>query len=416
VNETPTDGVQGKCLSCIVSSDETISRKARVVILSAGVGSGHNAAAGAILTGLEQDRDRMDTVVTDALDYANPIFRACYAGGFALGMSRFPRIYGLGYRTTDRPQAPARTIGERIRLRLERLMLRRLTAYLLRGKADLIVCTHFLAAPLIGNLIAQGALETRLFVVVTDDCVHRFWYAENVDRWFVPGRCGCETLLRWEIDPERITVSGIPVQSKWTAPLDREKILRDWKLPEDKRIVLLSGGTDFTCGPIARIAREIVACSPEVHLVVLAGHNKKLLAKVSALPEAGDCIIPIGFTDRLHELMEVCTLLVTKPGGIITAECLAKAVPMVFLRPVPGHEAGNARYFQSEGAGVVTRSVRDVGNAVSRLLTRPEELARMGANARRLYGPGTETICEAIRRAVDVSLQSDAASLARGRA
>jgi processive 1,2-diacylglycerol beta-glucosyltransferase len=292
--------------------------------------------------------------------------------------------------------------------------LRRLSEHILTSAPDLVICTHFLPVPLIGRLIEQGALNAKLFVVITDDCVHRFWYAENVDHWFVPARCSCETLLRWRIDTKRITISGIPIQGKWTKPLDREKILSEWGLPADRKIVLLSGGTDFTCGPIAKIARSIVAGSPDAHVLVLTGHNKKLLAKVSALPEAGDRIIPVGFTDRLHELMEVCTLIVTKPGGIITAEALGKGTAMVLLKPVPGHEAGNARYFESEGAAIITRNVRDVATTVSRLLSRPEELAHLEANAGRLYRPGTEIICRTICCAVGAASSEAAQSVSPG--
>ncbi len=92
--------------------------------------------------------------------------------------------------------------------------------------------------------------------------------------------------------------------------------------------------------------------------------------------------------------------MVTKAGGIITAECLSKGTPMVLLKPVPGHEAGNAAYFAREGAAVVARGTKDVEQTVSRLLADPQALKQLSDNARRLYKPGTQTVTAAVSEAL----------------
>ena len=272
--------------------------------------------------------------------------------------------------------------------------------YLRSNPPELIVNTHFLAAPMIANLIHTGGLAGRQFVVVTDNEVHRFWYSQGVDRWFVPADYSAGTLSKWGIDADRITVSGIPLHPKWTEPLDRERIFCEWNLPRNKKIVLLSGGTEFTCGPIAKIARSIALTCDDAYVVVLAGRNKKLLAQLTTLRQTPSRVIGVGFTDRIHELVEVCSLMVTKSGGITTAECLAKGVPMVLLKPIPGHEAGNARYLQQARAAIVTRSVNDVAETVARLLKETVKLKQMSESARGLYRPGISTIVNAICRCV----------------
>ena len=52
-------------------------------------------------------------------------FRTYYAGGYALAVSRFPFLYGIGYFLTNRPHRPGRGIGERYRLWNERRAMRR---------------------------------------------------------------------------------------------------------------------------------------------------------------------------------------------------------------------------------------------------------------------------------------------------
>ena len=88
--------------------------------------------------------------------------------------------------------------------------------------------------------------------------------------------------------------------------------------------------------------------------------------------------------------------MVTKAGGITTAECLARGTPMALLKPVPGQETANARYFQREGAAVIIPRMADVPAVVKRLLSTPAELEALGENAQRLYRPATGTIVEAV--------------------
>jgi processive 1,2-diacylglycerol beta-glucosyltransferase len=379
-----------------MTSAPSTTRPPKVLVNSALVGAGHVQAAKALLEGLRQADPRLAVEHIDSLQYAPRWFRAVYAGGFALLMSRFKWLHGLGYWFFNRPQRPGFTLQERLRLWNERRAMKRLAAMLEERAPELVVSTQYLAPPIIARMVRLGLLRTRQMMVVTDYEVHRWWYCPDVERWFVPAEVSARTLLRWGVPEDRITVSGIPVHPKWTVPLDRSKVFSDWKLPLDRPIVVLSGGTEFVAGPVVKIAAGILASCPRAHLVVLAGRNKKLLGELSCLPEAGGRLQPVAFTDRVHELVEVCSLMVTKPGGLSTTECLSKGAPMVLLKPVPGHEEGNARHFASHGAAVVARKTEDVIAQVSWLLEDREELARMADRARRLYRPATETIVQAI--------------------
>ena len=370
----------------------------RILIASASVGAGHNQAAGAVAAALRARMPAARVEVVDVLQFSPWAFRAYYAGGYSLSVTKFPRCYGLGFWMTDRPQGPQRGPGECSRLWHERLHLRRFARYVCESRPDLVIHTHFLASPLLGRMIRQGELWTRQLVVVTDIRMHRYWYSEDVDHWFAPAQPVADHLRQWGIDPRRITVSGMPIHPKWTAPLDRDTVLNDWRLPADRPIVLLCGGTEFTCGPVVKIARQILARCPKAFLAVLAGRNKKLLAKLGRLPQAGQDLMPVAFTDRIHELVEVATMMVTKAGGLSTAECLAKGAPMVLLPPVPGQESGNAAYFARQGAAVVAANPADVVEQVARLLKNPVELSGMADKARRLYRPATETIVAAVSK------------------
>jgi len=367
----------------------------RVWFVSAAVGGGHNSAARALMEQLAREAPHVRCELVDMMSLVPGAFRAYYAGGFALAMTRLPWAYGLGFHLTNRPHCPRRSFGERLRLAWERWNTGRFAAKLLRDRPALIVHTHFLAPPVVARLVAAGRADVPQAVVVTDNDVHRWWYSEGVEQWFLPNDDARATLDRWGIAPQRVAVCGIPIHPKWIAPVDREKVLAEWRLPTDRKIVLLSGGTEFTCGPVVKIARRIVAARADVCVVVLAGRNKKLLARLAATAEARDGrIVPQGFTDRLHELAEVASLMLTKPGGVTTSECLSKGLPMVLMNPVPGQEGANAEYFRRAGTAVVAKGAGEIVRAATALLDDPEATARMSDCARRLYRQATQTVTE----------------------
>lgn len=385
-----------------MGAQEHTTARRRVLIASASVGAGHASAARAISDGLRSAMPDADIDVRDVLTLTSRLFRLYYAGGYSTAVSKFPFFYGLGFRLSDRPHTARRSLRERRRLWTEWRCLQPFVRYVLETRPDLVIHVHFVACPALARLARRGRLDAPQVVVVTDILMHRFWYSEGVDHWFVPAEPTAERLRRWGVEPQRITVSGMPIQAKWTQPVARERVLADWHLPADRPIVLLAGGVEFTCGPIVRIARAIRQACPGAFVGVLAGRNKKLLGKLSQLPEAGTDLAAFAFTDRVHELVSVCSLMVTKAGGLSTAECLARGTPMVVMKPVPGQEAGNAAYLADHGAAVVTRGRREVVEHVRRLLGDGEALARMARAARDLYRPGTETIVDAIRSALTV--------------
>ena len=371
-----------------------------VMFVSASIGAGHNQAAAAIMAALEQKYPYIQTEFVDALKYTRWWFRPGYDGLYKLGFIHFPRLYGWFYRRLNRPRGVRRTLAERFRLFCERLATRPLQRHVIDRQPKLVVATHFLPAAAVGQLIARKRCNVRLWSVLTDLEPHRFWYVENVERYFVAHEQARQAMASWQVGPDRTVVAGIPVHPKWTAPLDADSIRLSWKLPSDVPIVVISSGAYFTAGPARAIARDVLD-NTSACVVILTGSDKKLLARLASFPEHGSRIIGVPFTDRIHELAEVASVLITKPGGLITSECLAKGMPMVLTKPVPGQESANAELLAAEGAAIVTSSTEEVAATVVSLLRSPEARQALRANARRMYKPAAETIAAQIVQALD---------------
>lgn len=366
-----------------------------VLILTASVGTGHNQAARAIHAELTEQHPELRVEVRDVLDFAGLYFRTKYATGYTLSVTKFPRFYGMGFNLTDRPTGPGRTLSERWKLLRERWAMRRLIDFIAERPPRLILHTHMLAPPLLSRAMQKGQLphiEQR--VVITDIHAHRWWYAEAVEHWYLPQEATAEQLRNWKIEPQRWTVSGIPIMPKWSRPLPGRQDLRaSLDLPANGPVILLSGGADFTCGPVIKMARGLAETLPNACVVALAGRNKALLSRLWRLSRRYPArIVPMGFTDRMHELSAVASLLVTKPGGIITSESLAKGTPMLFLRPVPGQEAHNAAFLVAQNAGRIAHQAREAISQAAELLGDLPQLAKMAQAARTLHRPGRKTI------------------------
>jgi len=99
----------------------------------------------------------------------------------------------------------------------------------------------------------------------------------------------------------------------------------------------------------------------------------------------------LGFTKEMPELMAASTMILSKPGGMTTAEALARGLPMMILDPIGGQEERNADVLLEAGAAVKCTEVTLVAHKLRRLLDDPVRLERMREAARTLGRPNAAT-------------------------
>jgi processive 1,2-diacylglycerol beta-glucosyltransferase len=258
-----------------------------------------------------------------------------------------------------------------------------------------IVCTHALPCGLIAREKKRGNCQAPLVAVVTDHAVHSYWVNPQVNLYLVANDSSADTLASRGVPRSRIRVTGIPIdpqfKEKTAAPAARKKLGLDPLRPT----VLVMGGS-HGMGPMAEIAAGLLALKNPPQVAVVAGDNRDLHAELSALkPRKG--LTVFGATRQIALLMDAADLLVSKPGGISSSEALAKGLPMIFMKPLPGQEERNARILVRHGAAVQKKNLPELKEAVRDLLSRPKALAEISENARRLSRPdAAEDACREI--------------------
>jgi processive 1,2-diacylglycerol beta-glucosyltransferase len=152
------------------------------------------------------------------------------------------------------------------------------------------------------------------------------------------------------------------------------------------------------------VVRQCLAVAAPFQAVVICGRNAELKEQVEQLTAGRDDFTVVGFTTEMPALMRISSLFVGKPGGLSSSECMAAGLPMVIVDPLPGQEVRNSDFLLEEGAAVRCNFGTTIGYKIAQLLTDPQRLSRMAANARRVGHPDAATTIAATSTRLDQPL------------
>ncbi len=359
--------------------------KPRVLILSASAGSGHVRAADALHKVCARHWRVGEVVNLDALTYTNKLFRDFYSKLYLALVREAPTFLGWWYETSDEPWKT-----DKMRFMLDRLNTGPLVKLIKRLRPDITICTHFLPAEIISHLIEKRVIQTRLSIVVTDFDFHAMWLSRVFHHYFVALEETRVHLKMMGMPAERVTVSGIPIDPAFAERFEPRAARRALGLAEDRPVILVSAGT-FGVGPAQHVARVLAELNTPAQIVVVCGKSEELKRRVEA--QAASTPRPHlefrvqGYTDRMQDWMAAADLFVGKPGGLTTAEALARGLPFVVFSPIPGQEERNSDHLLEKGVAIKCNEVTTMPYKIDCLLHDPVRLRHMRAAARRMARP-----------------------------
>jgi len=193
------------------------------------------------------------------------------------------------------------------------------------------------------------------------------------------------------IPAERIHVTGIPIMPAFTQQLERKTCAAEFKLdPALQTFMLMGGGAGL--GGLDEVAERLLSLPGNFQLIVLAGKNAQALKALQKLTiQYPGRLLPQGFTDKVERLMACADLVITKPGGLTTSECLAMGLPMIVNSPIPGQEERNADFLLEQGVALKAYDDISLAYRMNYLLQHPDKLRDMHIKAQALGRPQAAT-------------------------
>lgn len=367
----------------------------KVLILSTSAGTGHLRAAAA-LEKVCRNSPGVDQVAhVDALAFTNKLFRDFYSKLYLKLVEDAPTLLGWWYQKSDEPWKT-----DRMRFLLDRLNTGPLIRLLSDLQPDITICTHFMPAEIISHLITKEKIRAKLSIVVTDYDFHAMWLSRAFHRYFVALDETKAYLSTLGLPAERITVSGIPVDPAFSKNTDRPGLRRQLKLRPDLPVILVSAGA-LGVNPAEQVVKSLRNISHRAQVAVVCGKNPEAKARVEAELRHGKGgkaeFRVLGYVDDMPAWMGAADLLVSKPGGMTSAEAMASGLPMAIYDPIPGQEERNSDQLLEKGVAIKCNEISILGYKVDRLLAEPQRLKRMQAAARQMGRPNAaETVVQTL--------------------
>ncbi len=317
----------------------------RVLILSANTGGGHNSCA----TALAEQFERMGVAceIEDAISMISEKASGFISWGHSYVYRRLPKLFGTAYRFEERhpPQKPYDYFAKGA-VHLQEMLLSR--------HFDAIICVHVFAGMMVTELRRRYQNDIPSYFVATDYTCSPGVSSLDADAFFIPHRMLFAEFVRREIPAHKLFATGIPVRGSFFDRLDKEQARRRLNLEISRRVILLGCGS-MGCGHLERHALELSKKLPtNVTLVVLCGKNEELANDLSRF--SSDTFRVVGYTDEMPLYLSAADVCLTKPGGLMTTEAIAKRLPMVFVEAVPGCETRNLNFLSELGVGERTRN------------------------------------------------------------
>ena len=324
----------------------------------------------------------------DAIQHVSKLFRQIYEKTYISLVRRAPEMMALLYDRTDRPWRNLRK-----RLALDRINTQRMIRLLKRVQPDLCVATHFLPGEILAWLIAKEKLRARNAIVVTDYDVHALWLCRTVDRYYVALEESAEYLKQIGVPPEKLRITGIPIDPVFAQPVEKEAARKRLRLEPRVPVVLIAAG-GYGIGPLERLVEDLLSLQRPWQIVAIAGKAeavRRRLEEISVgagnLPGGAARLCPVGFTTEMDQYMAAADLLVGKAGGLTTSEALARGLPLTLIEPIPGQEERNADHLLEAGAAIRCNNLPAAAWKIAKLLEDGERMAQMKDAARKMGRP-----------------------------
>ncbi len=242
-----------------------------------------------------------------------------------------------------------------------------------KKKFDAIVCTHSFPCVCINLLKKLKIIKSNLFAIITDYSINSFWINKNVDYYIIPHKNLEYGLIKNNIPQKKIKILGIPIDAKFNMPLNKQELYDKYKIPLDKTIILIMGGS-LGLGRIEECVSDLIE-NPDLFIIIVCGKNKILENNLCDNYLGCPNLSILGYVNNVHELMELADCLICKPGGLTIAEALAKNINIITISPIPGQEEENNKFLLENNLAVYAKDTTKINDILKTLPDKDKKIS-----------------------------------------
>lgn len=346
----------------------------RVLVLYVSTNSGHQRAALAIEKAILHLDRKTEVVVFNYLAYVSPLWEKTVTYTYFSLIKLLPDMWNRLYDHRGISEGISPLTGW-----INGRQARRFNRFLSWFKPDVVVCTQAFPCGVVATFKRKQAQNLKLVAVATDYIAHIYWVYDEVDTYIVATEEARMDLEKKGVDDGRIKILGIPIDISFENRSERMRIAMYLGLsPEKTTVLIIGGGQGY--GPMEGIVEEIIKLNLDVQLVIVTGTNEFLKNRLISKVGNAKGIKILGFITNVSEIMDVCDVVITKPGGLTTAEAMAKGLPMILTSPIPGQEKKNRDFFVSNHMALAADTPEEAAGMLKRFVTQPELLREYKQN------------------------------------
>lgn len=337
-----------------------------VVVLTARYGAGHWEAAVALRQAVERVYPQHRCLVLDYMELVNPALNRTIQSLYLASIKHFPEGYGWFYRATSTisPDSPWQSL-------LNSLGRERLARLVQDTSPRVIISTFPTQAGVLSDMRRLRQCDVPTVTVLTDNTVHNQWVHAHTDMYCVSSDEVAAELGGRGVPAERIAVTGIPIREAFRHPAPPAQTRARYGLDPDLPIILIMSGAFGALGGVGEACRALTHMRRPVQLIVVCGRDRTLARRLQYSTQNYPYPVHVfGWVEGVADLMVAARMIVTKAGGVTTAEALALGVPMVIFRPIPGQEEANTHYLARHGAARVAQDTAELEAHCEELLVR----------------------------------------------
>ena len=341
----------------------------RIILMYISEVSGHHSATIAIEKALKILSPQAEILNINGFKYTNPISEKVINRIYMGVIKATPGVWDYLY---DNPKVAAKL--SKIKDAIHKFNSPKLKNLFDKFKPDAVVCAQAFPCGMVADYKKTYSSDLPLVAVLTDYIPHSYWVYDKVDYYIVPSAEVAERLTQKNIPAGKIKNLGIPFDPAFNESIDRHKVTQKMHLDPRLPIVLIMGGGQGL-GPIKGIIKKLDKSKKGFQMIVVCGSNKKLHNSLKRkVKKYKKKVLVFGYANHINELMGISDIIITKPGGITVAEALAKKIPMVIVRPIPGQEASNTAYLTQKDSAIKVDKVKDIVPVIDGLLENPAKL------------------------------------------